>query len=274
MVDYAQFAQAPPTRRLLTPSADAIEGFADAIGDAHPWHRADGGGEAPPTYAFVMALAGGAFAFPTDGLIHAEQAFEFAAPVRAGETLVVESGLTRARSRGEGAQTTWILTWQGRGATQAGEPRFTMSARLVARPAGTPVETPAPAPPGDDTAEGNLGAFRARLDRAAIARYARASGDHNPIHLDDEVARSFGLAGIVAHGMLSMALTSRLAETWARTDGRRLTGLVAKFLAPVLAGEEVRVDGLTQTDDAVDLWLVGEDGRERVRGRATRSAPA
>ena len=51
--------------------------------------------------------------------------------------------------------------------------------------------------------------------RADLVRYAAASGDANPIHLDDEVARSAGLPGVVAHGMLTMALAGRALTTWA-----------------------------------------------------------
>lgn len=51
--------------------------------------------------------------------------------------------------------------------------------------------------------------------RADLVRYAAASGDANPIHLDDEVARSAGLPGVVAHGMLTMALAGRALTSWA-----------------------------------------------------------
>ena len=51
--------------------------------------------------------------------------------------------------------------------------------------------------------------------RADLRRYAVASGDDNPIHLDDEVARSVGLPGVIAHGMLTMALAGRALTSWA-----------------------------------------------------------
>jgi len=44
-----------------------------------------------------------------------------------------------------------------------------------------------------------------------IAAYAEASGDRNPIHLDDEFARTVGLPGIIAHGMLQMGLMATVA---------------------------------------------------------------
>ncbi len=47
--------------------------------------------------------------------------------------------------------------------------------------------------------------------REQIAEYAEASGDHNPIHLDDEFARSVGLPGLIAHGMLQMGILAGVA---------------------------------------------------------------
>ena len=46
--------------------------------------------------------------------------------------------------------------------------------------------------------------------REQIAEYAEASGDHNPIHLDEEFARTVGLPGVIAHGMLQMGLLASL----------------------------------------------------------------
>lgn len=51
--------------------------------------------------------------------------------------------------------------------------------------------------------------------RVDLRRYAATSGDNNPIHLDDEVARSVGLPGVIAHGMLTMALAGRALTSWA-----------------------------------------------------------
>ena len=50
------------------------------------------------------------------------------------------------------------------------------------------------------------------ITRADLVRYAEASGDHNPIHQDEEVARSVGLPGVIAHGMYTMALAARAVD--------------------------------------------------------------
>ena len=48
------------------------------------------------------------------------------------------------------------------------------------------------------------------IDRETLVRYAGASGDFNPIHYRDDVARSVGLPGVLAHGMLTMGLAVQL----------------------------------------------------------------
>ena len=53
------------------------------------------------------------------------------------------------------------------------------------------------------------------LDRATLALFAGASGDHNPIHIDIDVARRAGLPDVIGHGMLSMAWLGRLVTDWA-----------------------------------------------------------
>ena len=58
------------------------------------------------------------------------------------------------------------------------------------------------------------------VTRADLVAYAEASGDHNPIHQDDEVARSVGLPGVIAHGMYTLALAARYVDEWVGQPGR------------------------------------------------------
>ncbi|MGH8881642.1 MAG: MaoC/PaaZ C-terminal domain-containing protein, partial [Stackebrandtia sp.] len=51
-----------------------------------------------------------------------------------------------------------------------------------------------------------LFAVEFRVTRDDLAAYAQASGDHNPIHLDDAAAQAAGLPGVIAHGMYTMGL--------------------------------------------------------------------
>lgn len=105
------------------------------------------------------------------------------------------------------------------------------------------------------------------LTRADLVRYAAASGDPNPIHQDEAVARSVGLPGVIAHGMLTLALAARAVAEW--TDGAEVVDLGCKFTAPVVVpaegGVEVIVTGTVKTvaDGRATLALeVTSDGRK------------
>ena len=95
-----------------------------------------------------------------------------------------------------------------------------------------------------------------RVSREDLLAYAAASGDQNPIHQDDEVARSVGLPGVIAHGMYTLALAARYVEEWAGGPGQ-VVELSAKFTRPVVVPEE-------GTEVSVAGEVVAADGRRAV----------
>ena len=78
------------------------------------------------------------------------------------------------------------------------------------------------------------------IDRALLKTYADASGDHNPIHHNEEFALSVGLPNVIAHGMLTMALVGKYVSDWAG-DPAHIKEFSARFIKPVIvpAGETV-----------------------------------
>jgi len=75
-----------------------------------------------------------------------------------------------------------------------------------------------------------------------IRRYAEASGDRNPIHLDESFARSAGLPGVIAHGMLTMAFANQMVTDWLG-DRSRLKRLQGRFAGMVVPGDDVTCTG-------------------------------
>jgi acyl dehydratase len=71
-----------------------------------------------------------------------------------------------------------------------------------------------------------------------IAAYAEASGDHNPIHVDDDFARSVGLPGVIAHGMLQMGIMGVVAAG-AAGGPDKLRRLFCRFAGMVVPGDTV-----------------------------------
>jgi acyl dehydratase len=89
-------------------------------------------------------------------------------------------------------------------------------------------------------------------------RYAGASGDFNPIHLDDEFARSVGLPGRILHGLWTMAQVAR-AQTEAAGGPDKLRRLSVQFRGLGLPGEQI---------------VVTSTVREAAEGRAIVDAEA
>ncbi|WP_180357565.1 MaoC/PaaZ C-terminal domain-containing protein [Streptomyces sp. NP160] len=120
-----------------------------------------------------------------------------------------------------------------------------------------------------------VGSTTVHLTRADLVRYADASGDQNPIHQSDDVARSVGLPGVIAHGMLTMGLAVRVVVDWCGDPGAvvdygtRFTGQV-----PVDAetGADLEVSGVVGAVDpaagTARIDLTATCGGARVLGRA------
>ncbi|MEO3781167.1 MaoC/PaaZ C-terminal domain-containing protein [Micromonospora sp. B11E3] len=109
------------------------------------------------------------------------------------------------------------------------------------------------------------------ISRATLALFAGASGDHNPIHIDLDVAHDAGLDDVFAHGMLSMAYLGRLLTAWVPQE--RIRSYRVRFVAitpvharPTCIGRVISVDdGLATIELAVTL----ADGTTTLTGDAT-----
>ena len=108
------------------------------------------------------------------------------------------------------------------------------------------------------------------VSRTTLALYAGASGDHNPLHIDIDAARSAGFDDVFTHGMLSMAFLGRLLTDLVPQERIRSYQVRFTSITPVLAEPvcEARIakaeDGLTHLDLTVSL----PDGAVTLRGSA------
>lgn len=101
------------------------------------------------------------------------------------------------------------------------------------------------------------------ITREDIAAYAEASGDRNPLHLDDAYARTVGFPSVIAHGMLTLGHLASAVRGWAG-EGEVL-GLRAQFRAPVFPGETIVARGTVREVEGgtarLDVWIeVERDG--------------
>jgi acyl dehydratase len=91
-----------------------------------------------------------------------------------------------------------------------------------------------------------------RVTREDLVRYAGASGDFNVIHWNDRVAREVGLPGVIAHGMLTMALGGRFVGEW-WGDPSALNAYSVRFQRPVVVPDDEQGAAVTFGGQVVDV---------------------
>ncbi|MFK0243572.1 MaoC/PaaZ C-terminal domain-containing protein [Amycolatopsis azurea] len=109
------------------------------------------------------------------------------------------------------------------------------------------------------TAGEELAPLTVEVTREQLVRYAGASLDFNPIHWNEAFAKEVGLPDVIAHGMLTMALGSRLVTDWLGDPGR-LVDYFARFTRPVV----VPNDGAATIEFTGKVAVVNDDGTARV----------
>jgi acyl dehydratase len=113
------------------------------------------------------------------------------------------------------------------------------------------------------------------IARGDLVRYAGASGDFNPIHWNARFAVGVGLPDIIAHGMLTMAMTARLVTDWIGDPGA-VVDYSVRFTRPVVvpdddAGATLHVEGVVGEklgDGMVRLDLTARSDGDKVLGMA------
>jgi acyl dehydratase len=114
---------------------------------------------------------------------------------------------------------------------------------------------------------GEIPEVKVTPDKYLTARYAGASGDFNPIHIDEELARAVGLPGRILHGLWTMAQVAR-AQTQAAGGPEHLKRLSVQFRGMGVPEQEVVVKGTVreQRDGHAIVDTVAEQaGKQIVR---------
>lgn len=108
--------------------------------------------------------------------------------------------------------------------------------------------------------------LRVTPDRYVPHRYAGASGDFNPIHVDAEFARSVGLPGNILHGLWGMAQVARASVAAAGGDPRALRRLSVQFRGMAVPEQELIVSGTVRerSDGRAVVEVVAEQGGNAV----------
>jgi acyl dehydratase len=123
--------------------------------------------------------------------------------------------------------------------------------------------------PGDELPE-----LKVTPDRYLTVRYAGASGDFNPIHIDDDFAKQVGLPGKILHGLWTMAQVAR-AQTDAAGGPHALKALAVQFRGVGLPEREITVTSTVKdvAGGVATVHTVAEqDGKAIIRNAEARLA--
>jgi NAD(P)-dependent dehydrogenase (short-subunit alcohol dehydrogenase family)/acyl dehydratase/putative sterol carrier protein len=230
---------------------DMMKDYALATNDPNPAYLGEKGQQvAPPIFA-VRLFKEAMFKPITDPglnadllrLVHGEQDMHFHKPLRAWDLVTTRALIHSIEDKASGqilrilqkgyvegvlaveAMTVLFIRGKSRGGAGGGEKKEDPVA-----PRGEPI-------------------FRVpmKVDMDQTKRYAAASGDDNPIHLDPEVAKMAGLPGIIVHGLCTMAFTSRaIVQEACAGDPTRLKRLAVRFSKPVLPGDTITTSAWKQ----------------------------
>ncbi|TNE84884.1 MAG: SDR family NAD(P)-dependent oxidoreductase [Deltaproteobacteria bacterium] len=251
--------------------ADEFAAYADATEDANSRYRgADA--VAPPMY-HVRPFIGLMMKLATDPeldidllrLVHGEHDMTFHRLLRHGDVLQLRGTLEAVEEKSSGKVVSFGLYGfvDGEVALEGRTSYFIRGKKKSTdgpkKPKAPPPEMPAPdwsvdQPVAKDQAD----------------RYAVASGDDNPIHVDEETARRAGLPGVILHGLCTMAFAQRdLIDRLAGGDPARLKRLAVRWASPVFPGETLTLHGWGSTGEVTFATVNAAGKPVVVNGRAT-----
>jgi len=247
-----------PPPDAVTVTAEGADAFALAT-NAHP-----GGAHVPPMLSVTWALpALGAVLFdPLLGvdmmrLLHGEHDVRFGAPAGAGDVITSVASIEAIELKAAGELLDVRVTSKnGQGVVVADT-----VASIFIRGSRQRDPRSVDVPVGPDPFLALPTRFRTDVVVAVdqASRYAEASGDHNPIHLDDEAARQAGLPGCILHGLCTMALVfNAVADAAGGPDNVRR--LKVRFARPVLLGDSLGIDGRSNDDGSVAIRVTNQAG--------------
>jgi len=272
----------PPVTTNVT--LDAMQKYARAYNDDNPafFDTSRTGGIVAPLMFGVTVTWGALMKAMMDPdlhvdllrLVHGEQDMEFPNPIRPGDVISANAKILSIEAKATGE----TMTIELNAANQEGQPVqktlfiiFIRGARNRDAAASEP-----------RAAEADRGApifsVAQTIDKDQTFRYAAASGDPNPIHVDENIAKMAGLPGIIVHGLCTMAFTSKVAiDKLCAGDPARLRRLRVRFSRPVLPGQtittKVWADGEHDGRKVFAYETFNPDGQAVIKGAIAEVAP-
>ncbi len=248
---------------------ERIAEYAAATNDPIPAHLS--GDIAPPVFAVVPVFEAMMMpvidVVPMDifgRVVHGEQDFHFHRPIRPGDRLVSRARAIGYEGRENGTTITIHIECRAEDGELVNEQYLTAFFRNI--DVGKRVGASGPAhkfdPAWADRA--SVATVPQHVDDDQTYRYAPASGDPVPLHLDEQVAKDAGLPGIIAHGLCTMAMSSWAVLTEVvESDVHRLKRFAVRFSKMVFPSDDLETR----------IWRIdAADGETGYAFRTTRGA--
>jgi len=237
-----------------TVTHDQLAAYALATNDPNPRYTdaaQPGGAIMPPVFPvrvirdlFFTTLLDGDNGVDMMRLVHGSQDMRIQRWLKAGDVAMPTAEIVGMEEKGSGDLYTvrYDVTVNGEAAVQATSGFFIRAPKSALPPDAKPAPKPAPAAPVEPPAPDFQGQTEVTPDQTY--RYAAASGDENPIHIDNDYAVMVGLGGIILQGLCTMAFASRaVIQGVLAGDPSRLTRLFVRFTNPVRPGDTVTTRG-------------------------------
>lgn len=230
---------------------------------------------APPTFAralfYPKVLPVEDKILPQRGRVHGSQTFKHLKPIKAGDTVYCRTTLISAREKTGHSGYMLFVTWEQAILDENGDAYTLGYCTTVYKEAMLKNTDPLrfqswfPQIPSDSWLEGLSAAVPEKVNvgdkigpihipeitRLWISQWAGATGDYNPIHVDSDKAKETGMDDVIAHGMLSLGVATRVFGAWLGNTGF-ITESTTKFSAPVRPGDhltmEATVSAVTRED--------------------------
>jgi acyl dehydratase len=269
----------PLNRELIGKSYEQVESFEVTAQAAAAYAAATeatseayGGDDAMAPPMFGVSYSFGALSAPIlDGdlqadlmrLVHGEQRMRFVAPVRPGDVIRSVSTIAAIEEKSSGE----LLVIGIESKNAAGDTVLEVESGLFIKgsrrkdKSGASAEREArEAAAADFEAAPQLFEKKVTVADDQSLRYAEASGDRNPIHTDDDVAKMAGLPGVILHGLCTMAFAHNALVEHFGGDPMKVERLNVRFSKPVLMGDVLRVDVRGPASGPLSLRVTNQEG--------------
>ena len=221
-------------------TADAIEKYARATNDLNERYLSGDDVVAPPVFPVVAAFSAFMTAAMDDELqadllrlVHGAEEHVLYRPIKAGDVLTVTPVLESVDKKDTGETFTAKATLTD----PSGEPVAEVRGTMFIRGSGSGKKS---STESEEAPRAIVYEEATKVDDDQTYRYAEASGDNNPIHVDENTARMAGLPGIIVHGMCTMAIATKAAVNGlAGGDPARIKQVGVRLSKPVLPGQEL-----------------------------------